>query len=216
MRETAGTALRQQAEQVALSKGLLLPGPPAELQRVLQELQVHQLELELQNEELREAQAGLDASRARYFDLYDLAPVGYCTLSEEGLILEANLTAATLLGVTRAELVERALCRFIVRDDQDVFSLCRGKLSRSSMPQSCELRLIRPDGNPFWASLAASTALDADGAPLHRVIITDISERRLLDEALRETNTQLERARQVADKASQAKSEFLSSMSHEP
>ena len=70
-------------------------------QAMLHDLRVHQIELETQNEELRRAHVELDATRARYFDLYDLAPVGYCTLSAKGLILQSNLTAATLLGVVR-------------------------------------------------------------------------------------------------------------------
>ena len=79
---------------------------------MLHDLRVHQIELEMQNEELRRTQADLEASRARYFDLYDLAPVGYFTISERGLILEANLTAATLLGVARGALIKQPLTRF--------------------------------------------------------------------------------------------------------
>jgi PAS domain-containing protein len=72
-----------------------------EPQRLIQELQIHQIELEMQNEELRRATGELEVLQARYFDLYDLAPVGYFSVSEQGLILETNLTAATLLGVVR-------------------------------------------------------------------------------------------------------------------
>ena len=82
---------------------------PEEARRVLHDLQVHQSELEMQNEELRTKQAELDSARARYFDLYDMAPVGYCTLSEKGMILETNLTAATLLGLDRSELLKQPL-----------------------------------------------------------------------------------------------------------
>jgi len=91
LRDVAEEQLAQQLDAPLDMKGKT----PAEL---IHELRVHQIELEMQNEELRRAQAELDASWARYFDLYDLAPAGYFTLSEEGLILEANLTAATLLG----------------------------------------------------------------------------------------------------------------------
>src|SRR5512140_3177968 len=101
---------------------------PEEMRRTFHELRVHQIELELQNEELRQAQAELDAARARYFDLYNLAPVGYCTVSEQGLILEANLTAAALLGVARTDLVQRPLTSFILPEDQDIYYLYRKQL----------------------------------------------------------------------------------------
>ena len=131
---------------------------------MLHELRVHQIELEMQNEELRRTQAELDAARARYFDLYDLAPVGYCTLTEKGLILEANLTAATLLGVARGALVKQPITRFILKEDQDIYYLHRKQLFETGEPQACELRMLKKDGTTFWAHLPATAAQDADGA----------------------------------------------------
>src|SRR6202011_2882519 len=115
-------ALRKRAEAMAREKAAQAPEnlearTPEALDRTLHELRVHQIELEMQNEELRRTQEELEASRARYFDLYDLAPIGYFTLSEEGLILEANLTAAKLLGVTRDALVKQPLSRFVFPED---------------------------------------------------------------------------------------------------
>lgn len=117
--------LRRQAEDQSstMEPATLSVQSPEEIQRVLHELQVHQIELELQNEELRTAQARIEAGRDRYYDLYDLAPVGYCTLSGKGLILEANLTAATLLGISRSRLVKQPVSRFILKDDQDSYYL---------------------------------------------------------------------------------------------
>ena len=83
------------------------PLSPDQVRGVLHELRVHQIELEIQNEELRRAQEPLEASRARYYVLYDMAPIGYLTPSAQGLILEANLTAAGLLGVERGALSSR-------------------------------------------------------------------------------------------------------------
>ncbi|MBL0124382.1 MAG: PAS domain-containing protein [Betaproteobacteria bacterium] len=91
---------------------------PEETARTLHELHVHQVELELQNEELRRARAELDASQARYFELYDLAPVGYCTIDAQGIIQEANLAATMLLGVDRRTLVSQPILRFIFKEDQ--------------------------------------------------------------------------------------------------
>ncbi len=212
----AGLELRQKAEKVVLARAVSGAEPltPEAAQALLHELQVHQIELEMQNDELRRAQLGLEASRARYFDLYDLAPVGYCTLDEAGLILEANLTAATLLGVPRSALVKRALMRFIARTDQDIYFLCLKKLTETHQPQSCELQLLTPDSATFWASLSVSEG-EREGVAVQRVMVSDISKRKLLDQALQAANAELERARSVAEKASLAKSEFLSSMTHE-
>ncbi len=103
--------LRRRAEEKARAKDVQTQKTLSakEAGRLLHELQVHQIELEMQNEELRRAQGELESARARYFDLFDLAPVGYFTLSEQGLILEANLTGAGLLGVERRELVKKPL-----------------------------------------------------------------------------------------------------------
>ena len=118
----------------------------------------------------------------RAVDLYDLAPVGYVTLSEAGLILQANLSAATLLGVARSELVKQPIGRFILNEDQDIYSRHRKQLGEA---QPCELRMVKDDGTPFWAHLAATTAQDEDGAPTLRVVLSDITERKRAEQQLR-------------------------------
>ena len=102
------TDLRQKAEVAARLETLLTLEQsevvsPEALRSVLHEVRVHQLELQMQNEELLRTQAELARAKERYFDLYDLAPVGYCTVNAQGLILETNLTFATLLGRSRGE-----------------------------------------------------------------------------------------------------------------
>jgi PAS domain S-box-containing protein len=171
-------------EEVA---GLRAAVSPQAMLQALHDLEVHQVELAMQNEELRRTQAELDAARARYYDLYDLAPVGYCTLNDQGLILEANLTAARLLGVARGELSQRPISLFIFKTDQDIYYLLRGQLQSSSEPQSCELRMVRKDGVQFWAHLAVTAGQDAGGATLHRLVLTDVTDRRLMASAMRES-----------------------------
>ena len=166
---------------------------PEDTRRLLHELRVHQIELEMQNEELRRAQAELDASRERYFDLYDLAPVGYLTLSEKGLILEANLTAATLFGVAKGSLVKQPLSRFILPEDKDIYYRFRKRLSETHAPQVCEVRMLRADAAPFWTYLDATAAQDASGAPTCRVVASDIAERKRAQEALEQARDELER-----------------------
>ena len=108
--------------------------------KTVHELRVHQIELEMQNEELRRAQIELDVSRERSFDLYDLAPVAYCTVNEHGLILEANIAAATLLGVARSSLVGQRISRFIVKAARTLITSTTSACSRraSRRPLSCK------------------------------------------------------------------------------
>ncbi|MFZ4441707.1 MAG: hypothetical protein ACOYOS_25150 [Syntrophales bacterium] len=102
--------MRKQAEEIARENAVQSPESleamsPEAIRQTLHELRVHQIELEMQNDDMHRIQAELEAARARYFDLYDLAPVGYVTVSEQGFIIETNLTAATLLGKARSKLV---------------------------------------------------------------------------------------------------------------
>ena len=193
----SGQALRQQAEALAGQRAGEMPEnlevlSPQVARRALHELRVHQIELEMQNEELRRTEEELEVSRARYFDLYDLAPVGYFTLSEQGLILEANLTAAKLLGVARGALVKQPLSRFVLREDQDTYYLHRKALLETGAPQAWELRLLKKDAAPFWVRVEATTAQDADGASVCRAVVSDIAESKRAERALKTTNAELE------------------------
>ena len=198
----AAQELRRRAEKKAKADEADIRGTlsPEAVRQLLHELRVHQIELEMQNEELRRAQEALESSKARYFDLYDLAPVGYFTLSEQGLILEANLTAAGLLGVTRSALVKQPISRFILQEDNDIYYLQRKQLFKTGEPQAYELRMLKKDGDPFWARVEATAAKDADGAPMGRVVLSDITERKRAEEEvqqkakeLQEKNAELER-----------------------
>ena len=183
-------ALRRQAEArlpKAMSANAIEALSPDAVRQVLHELRVHQIELEMQNEALRESQVALDEVRARYFDLYDLAPVGYCTVSQQGLIMQANLTAASLLGTTRSALVKKALTRFIHQDHEDAYYLRRKRLIENGDAQSCELQMVKADGAPIWVHLAATVAHDVDGAYELRVVLSDITDRKRAELALRES-----------------------------
>ena len=114
--------LRQRAEVKAVRMAENLEAISLEeIQRILYELRVHQIELEMQNEEMV-------AVHERYYTLYDLAPIGYFTLSEQGLFLEANLTASTMLGVDQGTLIKQRISRFILKEDQDIYYLHHKRL----------------------------------------------------------------------------------------
>jgi PAS domain S-box-containing protein len=159
-----------------------------DVNKLVEDLHVHQIELEIQNEELRRAQSELEVSRDGYSDLYDFAPVGYVTISEKGLILQANLACADMLGVGRSSLIRKPFSRFVKMEDQDVFYLHRKTLFETKAKQVCELKLVRKDRTQFYAHLESIIGKDTKGdIPQTRTTITDINERKLAEEALRES-----------------------------
>ena len=183
--------LRERAEEIVRENAISSqegqePLSPQETRQTLHELRVHQIELEMQTEELRRTQMELESARARYFDLYDLAPVGYCTISEKGQIKEVNLTAANLLDVTRSALVRQPFTAFIQKEDRDIYYMHSKPLFETGAPQVYELRMVKKDAAPFWARLEATREQDADGTMLCRVTVSDITERKRVEEVLAE------------------------------
>ncbi len=168
---------------------------------MLHELQVHQIELEIQNEELRDQEHSL----ASYLDLYDLAPIGYCTVTAAGTISRANLTLANLVGVPRNQLVNQPFFRIILKDDQDQFYFLEKQLlaahasgnaesggsEMNARSQACDLRLVHINGTPLWVNLTVLAAMDFTGQPVLRVAVTDITKQRLAEETHRLSNVAL-------------------------
>jgi PAS domain S-box-containing protein len=132
--------------------------------RILHELEVHQIELAMQNDELHKAKKELELVLEKYTDLYDFAPVGYFSLDESGLILKANLTGAALLGSERSRLINRSLLLFMSSTSRSNFLDFLKRVFTSPKNQSCELLLLREGGGTFWASFRASSAISLNGA----------------------------------------------------
>ena len=181
-------AEKLQSERAAQSHENLDDLTPEQIHHMLHELRVHQIELEMQNEELRTAEARIEAERARYFRLFELAPVGYCTMNELGLITKANLALARLLGRTRAELLKKPMTNFIRPDDQDVFYMHRKNFDESNKSQHCELQLLKPNAETMWVHLQTNAAPGNDGDRSAFIVIQDISERK---QAMAEIEKQL-------------------------
>jgi PAS domain S-box-containing protein len=177
-------ALRDRAET---RRRLVTQAPashtPEETQRLVQELQVHQIELEMQYEELLLAQAEAESARARYFDLYEFAPVGYFTLSEVGLIEQLNLCGSQQLGAVRQRLVGRRFALFVAPAQRLEFGQFLARVFTSDASQSIELRLLHENGTAFYAHLEGQRTSPAIG-PQCRLAVLDVTARRRATDAL--------------------------------
>lgn len=179
--------LRKRAEK-ALQDFIIRPEEysPEAAKRLIHELRVYQMELELQNEELRQTQQELRESRKRYVDLYDFAPVGYLTVNEKGRITQVNLTCTAMLGRERTALLKRFMDHLIVKEDQDIYYLHRRKILNTKKPQSCDIRMQRKDGSLFYAHLECAPVLDDKENVTHILVaITNITERKRAEEQLK-------------------------------
>ncbi|MDO9071144.1 MAG: PAS domain S-box protein, partial [Deltaproteobacteria bacterium] len=179
--------LRDRAEQFLAAGGLDLRQLPREdVLQLVHELQEHQIELEMQNEELIRAQETITESGNRYADLYDFAPVGYVTLDPQGLINEVNLTGARLLRAPRDSLLQKPFILFVASFDRQAFYAYLKQLPAGGAPQSCELVINPQKGSPCAISLESLAMVEAGGKVIqYRIAITDITRRRKAEDDLR-------------------------------
>jgi PAS domain S-box-containing protein len=188
------TALRRQAEEALRATNRDVAAMPVkDVQHLVHELQVHQIELEMQNDELRRAQLELEAARDRYVDLYDFSPAGYLTLDTHGKIVEANLRAGTLLGVNRNKLIGQPLARFVAAEDESIFRRHCQEVLKTGTRQTCEVHLWKEAGASRWVYFESLAVHEESGLITHwRTSLLDISDRKRAEIALRENEAWLQ------------------------
>jgi hypothetical protein len=172
---------------------------PQSVQRLVHELEVHQIELEMQNEELRRARAKADALLAQYTDLYDFAPTGYFNLARDGTILAVNLTGARLLGLGRAQLLKRRFGSLVSEPDRPALNACLEKAFAGTDPECCEVALLRAEAAPLFVRIEAAAS---EGRRECRAAVLDVTDRRRAEvereRLVQELQTALARVKQLS------------------
>lgn len=202
------TSLRQKAEELLSKKQQLQFDSNfshAETLKLIHELEVYQIELEMQNEELLLAKEQAELATEKYTELYDFAPSGYFTLSKEGKVIDVNLTGSNMLGKERLKLRNSHFGFFVSDDTKNIFNLFLEKIFNSKVTESCEVNLLPKDNSVFYGFLTG--AISADAEQCH-ITIVDITEIKLMQKELITAKIQ-------AESANKAKSNFLTNMSHE-
>jgi len=185
-RDAKTAELRNRAMETLKSKSSSIENMPVEdVRKLVEELQIHQIELEMQNDELRSVQYELEQSRKKYSDLYDFAPVGYMTINEEGRIVEANLTAAKKLGVERSILIGKPFNLYAAEDYREELHLHLRKVFKTKQPHTFEVKLNVRSRINSYVQLDSTYLPDSDGQNLTRTTMTDISDRKQAEEKLR-------------------------------
>ena len=169
--------------------------------RLLHELQVHQIELEMQNEELQQERARVETLAARYTELYDFAPVGYFSLDREGVIRQANLRGARLLGLDRSNLMQQRFGLFVAESDRPAFSAFLQKEFADAGAQSCELGLCKGGDASMWVRIEATASEDGQEC---RAAVLDLSERRQAEAQARAAAVETQRLLALSERSRRA------------
>jgi len=192
-RPTNDTGLRRQAEEfLRTTRRDVAAMPVQDVHQLVYELQVQQIELEMRNDEFRRAQIELEEARNRYSELYDFAPFGYLTLDTQGEIVEANLRACTLLGMSRKEVMRCPLRRFIAPDDADIFHRHCQDVLKTGTRQACQAHLLDEAGVVRWTHFESLAVHDETGRVIGwRTALLDINAQKQAEYDLRERKAQL-------------------------
>jgi PAS domain S-box-containing protein len=174
---SAGQGLRQQAEE-KLSQRKKSPETETDTLRLIHELEVHQIELEMQNEELLQTKAALEATLSLYAELYAFASVGYFTLTRDGTIRRANLTGATMLGVGLNELIKRRFALFVAPESRLTFSTFLDNVFTSGSKEICEVAVQKAESAPIWLQIEAIVDSSNGQDKLCYAIVDDITSRK--------------------------------------
>jgi len=182
--EQAATQLKRVIVAKKPAKTSRKPAPSADV--LLHKVQLHQKELKKQIKELLRIQAALEETRDQYIDFYDYAPVGYLTLDDKGVIIEINLTGATLIGEERAKILKQRIAHFVAPEDHERLRRHFRAVLKHDDKKSCETLFKRDDGSSFYAQLDCLKKSNGGGEPEIRIVLSDITERKRKDESLRE------------------------------
>ncbi len=186
--QTKQTDLRRRAEKVLQEQAEEQKKLSSEdVKSLIHELRTHQIELEMQNEELRRAQSELEESRNRYADLYNFAPIGYFTFDTKGGILEANLTGALMLDMNKAYLIRVPFFLYIAPSDRSAYYSHLRQVFKTRTKQACELKLMDSKKNQFDARLESIAVQDSGGnCSRCRTAVIDITELKRAEQAKQE------------------------------
>ena len=188
--------LRQKAEEV-ISKQASLSAENLEnslildANQILHNLQVHQIELEMQNEQLLQAQRELELQKERYLKLFDFAPVAYFTLDDQQKIIDCNLASENLLGLNKLSLKSNSFTNFISKEHQDLFYFYIKDLKNTNKSLATEMQMVMNNGSIFWGRLEACITTDFANAPIFRIIVSDVTKR---EKILMQKNDELKSA----------------------